>query len=51
LSVSDEFVSSARVKVARTVLAFAPDSVPNVLSGSVSLDENYKTARERKQAI
>ncbi len=35
---------------ARTVLQFAPDLADGVLTGSTSLDEAYKTARECKTA-
>ena len=35
---------------ARTVLAHTPDLANNVLTGSTSLDEAYRIARERKDA-
>ncbi len=41
-------VSKQYVSFARTVLSHAPDLADNVLSGSVSLDTAYATARERK---
>ena len=45
-----EQVSYSRVKVARTVLQYAPDLADNVLSGAESLDAAYKTAGDRKTA-
>ena len=42
--------SQRRLQQARTVLQFAPDLADGVLTGSTSLDEAYKTARERKAA-
>ena len=42
--------SQRRLQQARTVLRFAPDLADGVLTGSTSLDEAYKTARERKAA-
>ena len=40
-------ISKTNLSFARTVLAYAPDLATNVLTGSSSLDEAYKTARER----
>ncbi len=42
-------VSAANISYARTVLQYAPDLAANVLTGSSSLDDAYKTARERKR--
>ena len=39
-------LSKARLSEARTVLQYAPDLADNVLSGSSSLDDAYKTARK-----
>ncbi len=42
-------LSKQRISEARTVLQYAPDLADNVLAGSDSLDDAYKTARERKE--
>ncbi|MEU8522393.1 ParB N-terminal domain-containing protein [Streptomyces sp. NPDC048577] len=48
-SVSEQTgLSIGRVGQARTVLRHAPDLVDRVISGAVSLDDAYKTARETK---
>lgn len=41
-------VSKQRLSYARTVLTHAPDLVEAVVSGATSLNDAYKTARERK---
>ena len=43
-------LSTERIRQARTVLTYAPDLAANVLTGSASLDEAYKKARDRKDA-
>ncbi len=48
-SVSEQTgLSIGRIGQARTVLRHAPDLVDGVISGAVSLDDAYKTAREAK---
>lgn len=42
--------SSAGLSQARMVISFAPELADTVLSGATSLDEAYKTARQRKDA-
>lgn len=42
--------SQRRLQEARTILKYAPDLADNVLTGSMSLDEAYRIARERKDA-
>ena len=49
-SKTEELGAGAYLSYARTVLRFAPDLADGVLTGSTSLDEAYKTARERKAA-
>lgn len=41
-------LNRTRVAQANTVLRYAPDHADSVLSGAVSLDEAYRTARDRK---
>ena len=48
-SVTEGF-SSERLSLARTVLQYAGDLADSVLAGSDSLDDAYKTARERRDA-
>ena len=43
-------LSQARIAQANTVLQYAPDLAANVLTGSDSLDEAYKTAGDGKDA-
>ena len=47
-SVTEE-VAPSRLSYARTIIKYAPDLAANVLAGSASLDEAYKTAREVKR--
>ena len=47
-SVTEE-VAPSRLSYARTVLTYAPDLAANVLTGSASLDDAYKTMREVKR--
>ena len=48
---SEVGVSRQYIGFARTVLEYAPDLADNVLSGSASLDEAYKAARERQYQL
>jgi hypothetical protein len=42
--------SYSYIQHARTILEYAPDVAPNVLSGAASLQEAYEEARRRKAA-
>lgn len=42
-------ISSASLSHARTILRYAGDLADSVLTGSMSFDEAYRTARQRKQ--
>jgi len=43
-------ISATRLKIAQLVLDHAPEFVDTVISGMVSLDAAYRTAKERKDA-
>ncbi len=49
-SVTEGFISSERLSLARTLIAHAADLADNVLAGTTSLDAAYEVARERKNA-
>ena len=44
-------VGTSRLSYARTALQYAPHLANNVLTGSSSLDDAYKTARERNATM